>query len=241
MNWQLTGPTFLMKVGEALKTVDRITDLEEKTRDRILGPLLLFLFPSWIKPNHITFSRFLLVCLAIVLYLAGSPLHYQTWVLVIAAVTDFIDGILARARQQFSRTGAYLDHATDWFLGAWTGVLALINGLLPILFIVLIAVPQLGVMIIDRLRASRIAVKGKSERALTITMGAANFRPSSFNRLEFFILLLGFFLLLFGKAWTSPKLQKVGTVLLYAAALLAWYLLVEGMIRLVGENRQKEM
>ena len=223
-----------------MKTVDRITDLEEKTRDRILGPLLLFLFPPWIKPNHITFSRLLLVCLAIVFYFARSPLEYQTWILVIAAVTDFIDGILARARRQFSRTGAYLDHATDWFLGAWSGVLALIKGLLPTLFIILIVVPQLGVIIIDRLRASRIAVKGKTERALTITMGAANFRPSSFNRLEFFLILLGFFLLLFGSAWTSPKLQKVGTGFLYAAALLAWYLLGEGIVRLAGENRSKD-
>lgn len=221
-----------------MKTMDRITDLEEKTRDRILGPLILFLIPRWIKPNHITFLRFLLVCLAMILFIAKSPLQHQAWVLVLAAVTDCADGILARARKQFSRKGAYLDHATDWFLGGWTGVLVLINGLLPTLFIVLIVVPQLGVVIIDRLRASRIGAESKSERALAITMGAANFRPSSVNRLQFFVILLGFFLLLFGQVWSSPQLQQGGLVCLYAAVCLAFFLLIEGIFRLAGESRR---
>ncbi len=221
-----------------MKTMDRITDLEERVRDLLLAPLLLFLFPAWIKPNHITFLRFLLVCLAIILFLTENPIHHQAWILVIAAVTDFIDGILARARKQSSRTGAYLDHATDWFLGAWTGVLVLINGLLPTLFIVLIAIPQLGIIIIDRLRASRIRVERKSERALAITMGAANFRPNSFNRLQFFVILLGFFLLIFGQVWGYPTLQLVGLISLYAAVCLAWFLLVEGAVRLAAESRQ---
>jgi phosphatidylglycerophosphate synthase len=212
-----------------LKTVDRITDLEEQTRDRILGPLILFVIPPWIKPNHITFSRFLLVCLAMGMFFAGSPIQHQAWVLVAAAVTDCLDGILARARKQISRKGAYLDHATDWFLGGWTGILVLINGLLPTLFILLIAVPQLGVLIIDRIRASRIGAEKKSERALAITMGAANFRPSSINRLQFFAILLGFFFLIFGQVWDASKLQQAGLACLYTAVGLAWFLLMEGL------------
>jgi phosphatidylglycerophosphate synthase len=227
----------LPEAGEALKTVDRLTELEERTRDRILAPLLLFLIPAWVKPNHITLARFVLVCFAMIIYFKGGPMDYQAWILMVAAATDCIDGILARARSQFSRKGAYLDHATDWFLGLWMGLLLLINGLLPALFIALIAVPQLAVLIVDRLRASRIGVEGKSKRALAITMGAANFRPSSINRLQFFVILTGFLLILFSQMWGFPRLQKAGQAGLYSAVVLAWFILAEGIVRLKREGR----
>lgn len=225
-----------------MKTItdSEVSRFEERVRDQILGPLVLKLIPEWIKPNHVTFLRVFLVLVAIGLYIIDCPLRLQVWVLVVAALTDAVDGILARVRQQISRMGAYLDHASDWFLGIWAGVLALTLGLLPMAFIVLIVIPQLGIIVADRIRAARIQEEHKVRRVLTITMGAANFRPSLFARLQFFTILIGFFLLLFSYVKEAALIERAGLISLYVAVGLAWYLLISGWVKLGRENRHGE-
>jgi phosphatidylglycerophosphate synthase len=215
---------------------DRFSETEETLRDRLLGPLVDFIMPGWITPNHLTALRAILVVLAIILYLAGAALQTQVFVLILASLTDLFDGILARVRSLFSRRGAYFDHGVDWFLGGWAGILALVNGLLPLAFILLIITAQLGITIVDRIRASRIPVQKKKERIITITMGAANFRPSAFSRIQFFAILTGFFLLLLGRVWFSNLLLTFGEIFLYAAAFLAWILLFDTSTRAIREK-----
>ena len=215
---------------------DRISETEEALRDRLLGPLVNSIMPGWVTPNHLTALRAILVVLAVILFLVGISLKTQVFILVVASLTDLFDGILARSRKQFSRRGAYFDHSVDWLLGAWAGILALINGLLPMAFIILIVSAQLGIMVVDRIRASRIPVAEKKEKILTITMGAANFRPSAFSRIQFFSILTGFFLLLLGRVWVSPLLMTAGQLFLYTAAFLAWILLFDTTIRVIKEK-----
>jgi len=219
---------------------DWISKGEESLRDRYLGPLVLFLMPSWVQPNHLTALRAILVCVAVVMYLSGISLEIQLTVLIAAALTDCFDGILARARNLVSRRGAYFDHAVDWLLGGWAGILVLISGLLPAAFIILIVIPQAGIFIADRIRAAAIYEERKEKRILTITMGAANFQPSPFSRFQFFTVLTGFFLLLSGKARFSPALHNVGFFFLYLSVGLAWIQLIETSIRVArGKNHEK--
>ena len=69
----------------------------------------------WTVPNQITFLRlgFLPLFLILVLY---EEYHWALLVLVFTAATDFIDGLLARALQQKSALGAYLDPIADKLL-----------------------------------------------------------------------------------------------------------------------------
>ena len=164
-----------------MSLVERLTDTEERLRDSALEPMINLLIPSWIRPNHITGLRLVLVSIAIVLYLINFSLAGQIWILTAAALADFIDGPLARLRGR----GAYLDQVSDWFLGAWAGSLSLLTGLLPLAVILLMIVPQIGVLVTDRIRASRPSSNSAGERALVIAMGAANFRPTTFARLQF--------------------------------------------------------
>ena len=71
---------------------ERITDAEERIRDRALKPILDLLIPDWVYPNHITGLRIVLVSTAIIFYLISTSLAIQFWVLCAAALTDFIDG-----------------------------------------------------------------------------------------------------------------------------------------------------
>ena len=219
-----------------MNLVERLTDAEEKLRDSTLEPMLNLLIPSWVNPNHITGLRVVLVITAIIFYLINYPLGVQIWILTAAALTDFIDGPLARLRGLSSRKGAYLDQVSDWFLGAWTGILSLITGLLPLAVIILMVVPQIGVFVTDRIRASRLSSSSSGERVLTIAMGAANFRPTTIARLQFVTVLLGFMLLLFSKVAGSSACRRIGLFSLYLEILLVWLLLLHGIVRVAAKD-----
>jgi phosphatidylglycerophosphate synthase len=219
-----------------MNLVERLTDAEEKLRDSTLEPMFNLLIPSWVNPNHITGLRVVLVATAIIFYLFNLPLALQIWILTAAALTDFIDGPLARLRGLSSRKGAYLDQVSDWFLGAWAGILSLITGLLPPAVIILMVAPQIGVFVTDRIRASRLSSSSTGERALTIAMGAANFRPTTIARLQFVTVLLGFMLLLLSKVTGSTACYRTGLVSLYLEILLVWLLLLHGIVRVAAKN-----
>jgi len=215
--------------------VERLTDAEEKIRDRMLKPLFDLLIPPWINPNHITGLRLVLVASAIIIYMFHLSLTLQIYILSAAALTDLIDGPLARLRGLSSRGGAYLDQIADWFLGAWAGILLLTTGLLPSVVIMLMVVPQIGVFATDRIRASRL--ENTENKALTIFMGAANFRPTTIARLQFVTVLLGFMFLLLGKVTDTTACYRIGMVSLYLEILLVWLLLLHGIIRVVKKEQ----
>lgn len=213
--------------------INRLSEMEEGIRDRVVGPAVDFLIPGCITPNHITFFRAVLILFSILVYIFNRYLLWQFLLLIAASVTDFVDGILARRRNMVSLCGAYLDHAVDWFLGAWTGFLVLWNGLLNISIILFIIIPQVGIMIVDRIRASRLNVSGKGKRVITIAMGAANFRVSALSRIQFVAVLIGFFLLLLSAIQNSDTLQQVGYYFLYIMIALSWIVLVETTLKLI--------
>ncbi|HHY46938.1 MAG TPA: CDP-alcohol phosphatidyltransferase family protein [Firmicutes bacterium] len=209
---------------------DRLTSLEENLRDRTLGRVIAAIIPRWVHPNHITSLRIVLVGVAVTLFLTGQPLKVQTNVLIAAALTDTIDGMLARSRRQASRTGAYLDHFSDWLVGGWMGVLALTNGVLETGIVVMMVMPQVLVTITDRIKASRLRFKDTKARLLALAMGPANFRPNTASRLQFVAVLAGFTMMLLSKTENYPALRRVGLVCLYAEVCLAWMLAIDGLI-----------
>jgi CDP-diacylglycerol--glycerol-3-phosphate 3-phosphatidyltransferase/cardiolipin synthase len=68
-------------------------------------------------PNLLTWARIVLIPLVIGIYYAPLPLHEQnliaTVAFVIAAITDWFDGWLARKLGQTSAFGAFLDPVAD--------------------------------------------------------------------------------------------------------------------------------
>src|SRR5688572_30967210 len=66
-------------------------------------------------PNVLTFFRILLVPLLVVVLLTKPRFEYQEFVglgiFLLASLTDFLDGFLARRRRQETRLGTLLDPA----------------------------------------------------------------------------------------------------------------------------------
>jgi CDP-diacylglycerol--glycerol-3-phosphate 3-phosphatidyltransferase len=73
-------------------------------------------------PNILSFSRILLVPLLVVVLLTEPRFNNQEWVglgvFLLASLTDFLDGFIARRRRQITKLGKLLDPAADKILTA---------------------------------------------------------------------------------------------------------------------------
>jgi len=94
-------------------------------QDYLLRATILPLVPRWVLPNHITISRFLLTPAVIWLMLTEQYREGIAFFLI-AALTDALDGSLARVRNQITRWGETFDPLADKFLmGSMFVILAL--------------------------------------------------------------------------------------------------------------------
>jgi CDP-diacylglycerol--glycerol-3-phosphate 3-phosphatidyltransferase len=90
-------------------------------------------------PNLITLSRIVLAAVGLTLFLYGSK-GAGIAVLVIAGITDYVDGIVARATGQVTRLGEILDQFSDLLLETAVLLVSVTAGRLPavVLFIYLL-------------------------------------------------------------------------------------------------------
>ncbi len=91
--------------------------------DNWLTALVLRVVPRWCKPNHITGVRIVLIPLIWAFYYEISP-WAATAMFTLLALTDFVDGRVARGRGQVTRGGKVLDIACDLML-VWCTVFLL--------------------------------------------------------------------------------------------------------------------
>jgi len=212
---------------------ERITNVEERIRDRALKPMLDLLIPDWVYPNHITGLRIVLVSVAIIFYLLSASLAMQFWIICAATLTDFIDGPLARLRGQTSPKGAKLDLAADWYLGIWLGVQVLLTGLLPLTVIALMVIPQLGIIITNRILATR--PNSRQEQVSPMNLGTAIFRARTMERLQFVTVLLGFIFILYSKVTSRAVWHRIGIGTLYCEIFIVCMLLFNKIARVVKQ------
>lgn len=103
--------------------------------DYLVKWTVLWLFPRWIKPNHITVFRFLTTPIVAFLMYYG---HYWYGLIafLLVAFTDTIDGSIARTRDEITEWGKVYDPLADKIListvvfiivlkyvGYWTAIL----------------------------------------------------------------------------------------------------------------------
>ena len=180
--------------------------------DRLIAKTWLLALPRWIKPNHLTILRLLLVPAVFLL------LHYEHrgWALavfVVAMCTDFIDGAMARTRGQTTTFGVYVDPVADKLLVA--SVLAwwvwqrfstddALGYVVPIFlgFIVLeLVFTSVGVSILLR--------RGESQQS------------NAFGKFKMIVQSLALFLFLLAALLDLKTLTDVSLYLLWAALALA--------------------
>ena len=172
---------------------------------------------SWTIPNILTLLRIILIpVLVIVFYLPGQWTHQLSAAIFgIAALTDLLDGYLARRWNQTSPFGAFLDPVADKLMVAVALVL-LVQDNPTAMF----AIP--AAIIIGR----EIAISALREWMAEI--GARTKVAVSFvGKLKTTLQMIAILLLLFKVPLGVFPSHTVGLVLLYiAAALTLWSMVV---------------
>ena len=87
----------------------------QKTIDKFIDKVFLRFIPCYVKPNHVTVVRFILTPI-IYYFLILNRFDIALIIFIIAASTDFIDGAMARTRNQITDLGKIIDPIADKLL-----------------------------------------------------------------------------------------------------------------------------
>lgn len=166
-------------------------------------------------PNHLTLIRLALIPFFILVFYLPFP--WAPWVSALifgfAALTDWLDGYLARVLQQTSTFGAFLDPVADkLFVGI---ALVLIVGQQHEIYIALPAAIIVGREILISGLREWMAELGKRTQVKVSILG----------KIKTFIQMIAIILLLLCKM-NSSVLYWIGAGFLYAAALLTLWSMV---------------
>ncbi|AXK44662.1 CDP-alcohol phosphatidyltransferase family protein [Brachybacterium saurashtrense] len=166
-------------------------------------------------PNLVTLLRFLLLAPVCLLLLDG-PDTLAVVLMLVWASTDWIDGLLARALDQTSRTGAVIDPIADR-IGLAAIVLSLaLAELLPWAALVVIVVVDVAMAVL----ATSAALGGRIS-------------VSRLGKIRTFVLMASVFLLAAAAAWWPPLVPAVQALLWAGVALHA----VSGVDYIVSARR----
>jgi CDP-diacylglycerol--glycerol-3-phosphate 3-phosphatidyltransferase len=87
----------------------------QEISDNFINKVFLRFIPRAVKPNHVTYIRFALVPI-VYFFLIKNKLDIALWIFILAACTDFIDGAMARTRDQITDLGKVIDPVADKLL-----------------------------------------------------------------------------------------------------------------------------
>jgi CDP-diacylglycerol--glycerol-3-phosphate 3-phosphatidyltransferase len=164
-------------------------------------------------PNLLTVLRLLLVPIVVVLYYLPIELAHvlATLLFALAAVTDWLDGYLARNLKQMTKFGAFLDPVADKLMIAVA--LVLVVGELRLPFLAIPAAIIVGREIVVSALREWMAEIGK-RTSLAVNMVA---------KIKTLAQMVSLILLMLYRPGDSILLQIGGSLLLYiAAALTLW-------------------
>lgn len=161
-------------------------------------------------PNLITFIRILLIpVFVLIFYLPFTGSHILTAVIfALAAITDWLDGYLARSLHQVSRLGAFLDPVADKLIVAVALVLIVGEKSMP--YLAIPAAVIVGREIVISALREWMAEVGKR----------ASVAVSFLGKIKTTIQMLALVLLLAYKPGVHIWIGIAGYVLLYIAAFL---------------------
>ena len=168
-------------------------------------------------PNILTLIRLALIPLLVALYFSPGrwAAGLTTAVFVIAALTDLLDGYLARKLQQTSALGAFLDPVADKLVVAAALVLLASDPLVhefvwdSTLFIVMVLVIIGREITVSALREWMAEIGNRKKVAV-----------SSIGKVKTVMQMVAISFLLFrGSLWSIP-IMTIGEILLYLAAIL---------------------
>jgi CDP-diacylglycerol--glycerol-3-phosphate 3-phosphatidyltransferase len=172
----------------------------------VIDRLFLWAAPRALRPNHLTLCRFVLL-VPLVLLLMDDRRGWALVVFVLAAATDFLDGALARTRDQVTNLGIVIDPLADKLLIGTT--LALLGWEHLVIKIVVVA---LGMELLVVLLGTALWLR-KPRGDLP--------QANVFGKIKMALQSLGGALFLLGGFFSLDRWVEVSLLLLWAALVFA--------------------
>lgn len=172
--------------------------------DTAIARTFLWAVPHSLRPNHLTVLRFILVPAVFLLFRAGYT-GVAFAVFVVAACTDFLDGAMARERDQITELGTFIDPLADKLLVA-AALLALGWDFLVIKVIVVSVAVELASMAFG---------------AVHWAQGGRVVRSNVFGKMKMVLLSVGLSLFLLGRVLAADTAVQVAVWILWAALVFA--------------------
>jgi len=172
---------------------------------------------QWNIPNILTLLRIVLIPVLVVVFYLPGPWSYQISAMIfgVAAITDWLDGYLARRLQQTSPFGAFLDPVADKLMVAVALVL-LVQDNPSELFAVPAAVIIGREIVISALREWMAEIGARTRVAVSIV-----------GKVKTSLQMIAILLLLYKIPVGAFPTHTVGVILLYIAAILTlWSMFV---------------
>jgi CDP-diacylglycerol--glycerol-3-phosphate 3-phosphatidyltransferase len=166
--------------------------------DKFFAATILKLFPYSVRPNFLTVFRFITIPFVIFLLLTGDYIT-SFWLFTISALSDALDGALARTRHQITDWGIVFDPVADKLLVGFTALIIISKAISPFIAGTIIALEIILVI------SAYWRFKGKLIPAKTS------------GKLKMIAQCVGVSLLLLALAVGSPFLIQVATYIIYAS------------------------
>lgn len=167
-------------------------------------------------PNQLTVIRIILIPIFIVAFYLPVTWKYEltTAIFVVAAITDYFDGYLARRWQQYTAFGAFLDPVADKLLVA-TALILLLPTHSEIGFVLATIVIIAREIVISALR-EWMAIQGLRDKVAVAWLGKVKTTAQ----------MVALTLLLYHKPVFGFNIELIGVWCLYVAACLTvWSML----------------
>jgi cardiolipin synthase (CMP-forming) len=159
----------------------------------------------WTVPNQITFLRLGIIPFFIIL-ISYEQYRWALLVLVLAGLSDGVDGLLARKLHQRSALGAYLDPLADKLLLSSSFLILAFKGKIAWWLAIIVLGRDLLILVVAAV--------------IILIQGYRPFPPSLLGKATTFFQIVLVFVVVFEAAYTNPLLITAGHILIYAVPIL---------------------
>ncbi|TDJ07706.1 MAG: CDP-diacylglycerol--glycerol-3-phosphate 3-phosphatidyltransferase [Deltaproteobacteria bacterium] len=168
-------------------------------------------------PNRLTMFRIALIPVIIVsLFLQSTNLlvpyhlvlgHIAGWTFVMASITDFLDGYIARKRKIVTVFGSFLDPIADKCLIVSSLIILLALGRIPVLIVIILVLREIYIMALRLLSL---------ERGFNIKVGQLGKWKTALQMIGIPMLMVNYPLL-------GIPFPLIGIIMIYATTVLSLY------------------
>ena len=171
--------------------------------------------PAKIHPNHLTSLRLAFILLLAVVEIYQISTRTVFWLVLIAGLSDALDGITARQRHQITPLGTALDPVADKLFTLVILIVLWQRGLVMETAIFWMLVLEGHLVIIPVLSfVYRVFSTSPPQRQFAI-------RPGIFGKIKMVCCVTGFCLILMGSGYLLPSIYQAGRILIYAGLFMS--------------------